>query len=83
MRFFRGDRRPETPTHNLQPLRSACPAARLANMAAREFREDSGNNGRGGAAFRVQNQIRRNAQDMQEYLADLGSWERSIKKKDK
>lgn len=71
-------------THtNLQPHRCVCPAARRANMAARDFREDSGNNGRGGAAFRVQNQIRRNAQDMQEYLADLGSWERSIKKKDK
>lgn len=40
-------------------------------------------NGAGAAAFRVQNQIRRNAQDMQEYLADLGSWEKSIKKKDK
>ncbi|CAN0518945.1 unnamed protein product [Laminaria digitata] len=52
-------------------------------MAGRESRGDAGSNGRGGAAFRVQNQIRRNAQDMQEYLADLGSWERSIKKKDK
>lgn len=40
-------------------------------------------NSAGAAAFRVQNQIRRNAQDMQEYLADLGSWEKSIKKKDK
>ena len=58
-------------------------AARLANMADRRSGEASGSNGRGGAAFRVQNQIRRNAQDMQEYLADLGSWERSIKKKDK
>lgn len=39
--------------------------------------------GGGAAAFRVQNQIRQNAQDMQEYLADLGNWEKSIKKKDK
>lgn len=39
--------------------------------------------GNGAASFHVQNQIRRNAQDMQEYLADLGSWEKSIKKKDK
>lgn len=82
MRFFRRGKR-EARRRNLQPLRRACPAARRANMAGRESRDDSGNNGRGGAAFRVQNQIRRNAQDMQEYLADLGSWERSIKKKDK
>lgn len=37
----------------------------------------------GAAAFRTQNQIRQNAQDMQDYLTDLGKWEKSIKKKDK
>ncbi|CAM9255617.1 unnamed protein product [Ectocarpus fasciculatus] len=42
-----------------------------------------GKDGPGAAAFRVQHQIRQNAQDMQEYLTDLGSWEKSIKKKDK
>ncbi|CAM9595111.1 unnamed protein product, partial [Hapterophycus canaliculatus] len=41
------------------------------------------NNGPGAAAFRVQNQIRQNAHDMQEYLTELGSWEKSIKKKDR
>lgn len=48
-----------------------------------EKRRDHGNGSDGVNAFRVQDQIRRNAQDMQEYLADLGTWERSIKKKDK
>eukprot|EP00752_Nemacystus_decipiens_P011197 g9950.t1 len=43
----------------------------------------SGKDGPGAAAFRVQSQIRRNAQDMQDYLTELGSWEKSIKKKDR
>lgn len=43
----------------------------------------NGKDGPGAAAFRVQDQIRRNAQDMQEYLTDLGSWEKKMKKKDK
>lgn len=58
------------------------PALRAA-MAGKGARAAGGNDSHGAGAFRVQNQIRRNAQDMQEYLADLGSWEKSIKKKDK
>ncbi|CAM9280418.1 unnamed protein product [Scytosiphon promiscuus] len=52
-------------------------------MAGTEGQSAYASNGSGAAAFRVQNQIRRNAQDMQEYLAELGSWEKSIKKKDR
>lgn len=55
----------------------------IANLIAGKQAGAMPDNGAGAAAFRVQNQIRRNAQDMQEYLADLGSWEKSIKKKDK
>lgn len=55
----------------------------IANLIAGRQAGAMSDNGPGAAAFRVQNQIRRNAQDMQEYLADLGSWEKSIKKKDK
>lgn len=52
-------------------------------MAGRERYAGNPKDGPGAAAFRVQSQIRRNAQDMQEYLAELGSWEKSIKKKDR
>lgn len=52
-------------------------------MAGREKHAGNGKDGPGAAAFRVQSQIRRNAQDMQEYLTELGSWEKSIKKKDR
>lgn len=52
-------------------------------MAGRGGQPAYANDGPGAAAFKVQNQIRRNAQDMQEYLTELGSWEKSIKKKDR
>ncbi len=52
-------------------------------MDSRTGYAGNGKDGPGAAAFRVQDQIRRNAQDMQEYLTDLGSWEKKMKKKDK
>ena len=52
-------------------------------MTGREGHAEHDKDGPGAAAFRVQSQIRRNAQDMQEYLTELGSWEKSIKKKDR
>eukprot|EP00903_Cladosiphon_okamuranus_P005495 g5477.t2 len=52
-------------------------------MTGKERRAGGGKDDPGAAAFRVQSQIRRNAQDMQEYLTELGSWEKSIKKKDR
>ncbi|CAM9307352.1 unnamed protein product [Ectocarpus sp. 6 AP-2014] len=52
-------------------------------MTGKGVHDAYGKDGPGAAAFRVQHQIRRNAQDMQEYLTDLSSWEKSIKKKDK
>lgn len=58
----------------------------MVPMGRQDEHAASTTSGRGGgaaAAFRVQNQIRQNAQDMQEYLADLASWENSIKKKDR
>ena len=52
-------------------------------MARRKERGPDESSFDGATAFRVQDQIRRNAQDMQEYLTDFGNWERSIKKKDR
>lgn len=52
-------------------------------MTGKGVHDAYGKDGPGAAAFRVQHQIRRNAQDMQEYLSDLSSWEKSIQKKDK
>lgn len=52
-------------------------------MTGKEGHDAYDKDGPGAAAFRVQHQIRRNAEDMQEYLTDLSSWEKSIKKKDK
>lgn len=63
--------------------KSTEPRQKYRSIVETMGRVDDRAHGDGLAAFRVQNQIRRNAQDMQEYLADLGTWEESIKKKDK
>jgi RNA polymerase II-associated protein 3 len=34
-------------------------------------------------AFKVQAQIRQNATEMQDFLKDLGSWEKNIKQRDR
>ena len=34
-------------------------------------------------SLEIQNQIRQNAQEMQDYVADLNKWQKDVKKRDK